>query len=50
MVADYYADITQGMNYRLWFQIKIVKSLCKNDTAENKLQEGYNPRYKVDYI
>ena len=50
-MGDYYDDdISQGMNYRRWLQIKIGKRLCNNGPATNKVQDSYNPSYKFDYI
>ena len=42
MGADYDDDITQGINYWRWIQIKRVKKLCNNNIAIKKGQVGYN--------
>ena len=38
------------MNYRRWVKIKRVKKFCNNDTSTVKVNDGYNPIYKFDYI
>ena len=43
MGANYDDDITQGMNYKRWFQLKRVKKLYNNNIATKKRQDGYNP-------
>ena len=38
------------MNYRRWLKIKRIKKISNNDTETRKVQDGYNPSYKFDYI
>ena len=49
MGSQYDDKIAQGINYRQWTQIKMVKKLCNPDTPKKKGHGSYNLSYKFDY-